>query len=342
MSKRMKASILICSLLFLLPNLSFAQDQVQMAKKFIQLLSSEQQALTLFPFDTEERYNFHFVPLMRKGITFNEMTDEQDAAALNLLKASLGVLAYQKTKEIIQLEILLKEIENRKQEDNYRDPGNYHFSIFGIPSDKSIWGWRFEGHHLSFNFSFEKNELVGAAPAFMGSNPAIVLNGANKGKQVLKDESAKGFAVLHALSASQLKKAIIDTFPYKDILSFDKRNALLKEPNGISFSELNASQQTLLLELVSLYVHRATKLFAEDKLKDIQKDGLDKIWFTWTGHTEPTLGRGCYYRIQGPGFLIEYDNTQNKANHVHSVFRDLKHDFGGDELLEHYKMTSHN
>ncbi len=342
MPKIMKAAILVCGILFLSHTLSSAQDQVLMAKRFVQLLSSEQQTLALFPFDTEERYNFHFVPLVRKGITFNEMTDEQDAAALNLLKASLGAVAFQKTREIIQLEVLLKEIENRKQEDNYRDPGNYHFSIFGIPSDKSIWGWRFEGHHLSFNFSFDKNKLVGATPAFMGTNPAIVLSGANKDKQVLKDESAKGFAVLHALTESQMKKAIIDSVPYKDILSFDKRNALLKEPNGISFSELNPTQQTLLLELIGLYVHRASKLFAEDKLKDIQKDGLDKIWFTWTGHTEPTLGKGCYYRVQGPGFLIEYDNTQNKANHVHSVFRDLKHDFGGDELLEHYKLTSHN
>jgi len=94
-----------------------------------------------------------------------------------------------------------------------------------------------------------------------------------------------------------------------------------------------------MLALVRLYVFRYTHLMAESMLKDIQKAGLENLWFAWAGHNEPVIGKGTYYRIQGPSVLIEYDNTQNNANHVHSVIRDLKNDFGGDLLLEHYKAA---
>jgi hypothetical protein len=251
----------------------------------------------------------------------------------------LSEAAYNKTKEIMQLENVLIELEKRKPDDHFRDPGNYHISIFGIPSAKTIWGWRFEGHHISFNFSFDKKNLSSGTPAFFGTNPAIVLSGSKTGTQVLKDETDRGFALLNALSKAQLQKTIIDTVAYKDILSFDKRNALLGDPAGIKYSDLNKSQQALLLQLVSAYVHRFTTLFADKMLKEIQQAGLDKLWFAWAGHTKAEMGNGngSYYRVQGPTILIEYDNTQNNSNHIHSVLRDLKHDFGGDDLLEHYK-----
>ena len=319
-----------------------SQQTVEKANSFLSILSKEQKELTLFPFDGEERYNYHFVPIPRKGITLNDLNESQKKAALDLLHSCLSDAAFQKTEDIRQLEYVLIDIEKRKPDDHYRDAGNYHISIFGIPSANTIWGWRFEGHHMSFNFSFDKKKMTSGAPAFLGTNPAIVLEGPQKGKQVLKDEEDNGYAVLSALNASQLIKAIIDTVAYKDILSFDKRKLMLDEPTGIKYSELTSAQQSLLLNLISTYVHRFTKLFADDMLKDIQKDGLDKISFAWAGNTKIEFGKGTYYRVQGPGFLIEYDNTQNNANHVHSVLRDLKHDFGGDELLEHYRQSHQN
>ncbi len=315
----------------------FGQESVLHANRFIATLNDAQKAETIFPFDVDERYNFHFVPMKRRGITFNEMNSKQNSLALELLKSCLGEDSFKKTKEIMQLELVLKELEKRKPEDNYRDPGNYHFTIFGNPSPNSIWGWRFEGHHISFNFSFNKKVLVSGTPGFMGSNPAIVLNGPMAGKQVLKDESDKGFSLIQSLNVIQLKKAIIDTVAFKDILTFDKRKALLGNPEGIKYSELTKVQQSLLLQLISVYVHRYRNDFAEKMMQDIKKQGLDNIWFAWAGYTKPEIGKGSYYRLQAPTIVIEYDNTQNNANHVHSVVRDLKNDFGGDLLLEHYK-----
>jgi hypothetical protein len=335
----MRSIIFLTSLLFFFTGNIKSQGSVEKANQFISQLNESQKLNTLFPFDGEERYNYHFVPYERKGITFNEMNADQKTAAFDLLITCLSEAAYNKTKEIMQLENVLIELEKRKPDDHFRDPGNYHISIFGIPSAKTIWGWRFEGHHISFNFSFDKKNLSSGTPAFLGTNPAIVLSGSKTGTQVLKDETDRGFTLLNSLSKTQLQKTIIDTVAYKDILSFDKRNAMLGDPAGIKYSDLNKSQQALLLKLVSAYVHRFTTLFADKMLKEIQEAGLDKLWFAWAGHTKAEMGNGngSYYRIQGPTILIEYDNTQNNSNHIHSVLRDLKHDFGGDDLLEHYK-----
>jgi hypothetical protein len=317
-----------------------AQQVVTAVNQFISTLNSEQKAETVFPFEGEERYNFHFVPKERKGITFNEMNEEQKKAALNLIRSCLSENAFQKTQEIMQLDLVLKEIEKRKPEDHYRDPNNYHLSVFGIPSPTTIWGWRFEGHHISFNFSMDKMKAIAGTPGFLGSNPAVVQDGPYKGKQVLKEETETGFNLLHALSNEQLKKTIADTLSPKDIITFNNRKAVLETNTGIGYSELTDAQKQLLLQLINVYVHRFTKLFADDMLKEIQQAGFENIRFAWSGRTQPGIGNPHYYRVQGPTFIIEYDNTQNNANHVHSVLRDLKHDFGGDELLEHYK-TAH-
>jgi hypothetical protein len=331
----------IIFIIFFISENSNAQHSVIAANNFIALLSKVQKAETLFSFDNEERYNYHFVPIERKGISFNEMNEYQKKAAFKLLETCLSPETFDKTKEIMQLEEVLKVLEMRKSDDHTRDSGNYHITIFGIPSDQTIWGWRFEGHHISFNFSFLKQTLTAGTPGFIGANPGVVLSGPKKGKQVLKHETELGFELLRSLDVNQLRKTILDSNAIQEIISFDKRKLILKNPEGIRYSELSNEQKQLMLQLIGLYVHRYTKLFAEDMLKEIQANGLENLWFAWAGDRQlMTGGKGTYYRIQGPTVLIEYDNTQNHANHVHSVIRDLQHDFGGDELLEHYK-TDH-
>jgi Protein of unknown function (DUF3500) len=317
-----------------------AQDLVGKANAFIATLNDTQKTKALYPFDTAERYRFMYVPLEdRKGISMNELTDAQQIAVMDLLKTSVSEETIKKIKAIMLLDNVLKELEHRKPEDHYRDPKKYFLTIFGIPSAKTIWGWRFEGHHIAFHFSANKKELVAGTPSFLGSNPAIVLQGPQKDENVLKDETDKGFAMLHALSAEEMKKAIIDTAAPNEIITAASRKALIANPAGIRYSELSPANQQLLLQLLSLYIHRYTKLFAEKMLKDIQTAGLNNLWFTWAGYTEHVLGKPYYYRIQGPSILIEYDNSQNNANHIHTVIRDLNNDFGGDVLLQHYKES---
>lgn len=331
-------------LLFMLMVVTFlpaqAQDMAEKANHFIRLLSKAQQAQTLFPFDTGERYHFAYVPRDdRKGISVNELNAAQRKALMALLGTALSEGAVKKVNDIMQLDLVLKELEHRQENDHYRDPGKYFLTIFGVPAANTIWGWRFEGHHVAFNFSADKKELVAGTPAFLGANPAIVLEGPQKDKEVMREETTLAFDLLHALSPEELQKAVVATKAPAEIITGDHRNAMIEHPEGIRFNELSAAHQQLLLGLISVYVHRFTKLFADKMLKDIQQDGLDRLWFTWAGSTEHALGKPCYYRIQGPGIIIEYDNTQNNANHIHTVVRDLKNDFGGDMLLEHYRAA---
>ncbi len=315
-----------------------AQDIVAVAGKFINILDSSQKAKALYPFDVDERYNFHFFPKDdRKGITINELTSVQKQAAVNLLKTGFSDLGLRKVNAIMQLENVLIDLEQRKPGDHYRDSGKYYFTIFGLPSNTTIWGWRLEGHHISFTFSANQKKLVSATPGFLGSNPAIVQQGPQKGKQALKEEADMAFSLLQSLSKEELKKAIIDTLAPNEIITFVSRKAMLAKTTGIRYSEMANKQQQQFLQLINIYVHRYTKVFADEMLKEIQQAGLNNLYFSWAGAQEPMIGKAHYYRIHGPTIIIEYDNSQNRANHVHSVVRDLKNDFGGDQLLQHYK-----
>src|SRR3954464_8885062 len=319
---------------------STGQSVVAAATKFINALDSTQKARALYPFDTDERFNFHFFPKEdRKGIPLDKLNTNQQQAAFDMLRTSLSNEGVNKAKGIIELENTLKEIEHRSAEDHYRDAGKYYIVIFGLPGNHTTWGWRFEGHHLSFTFSVNENKLVSGTPGFMGANPALVPEGADKGKQVLKEETELGFAVLHSLSKEQQQKAIFSAQAPSDIVTFVNRKALIEHPAGIQYKEMNDQQKEKLLQLVRLYINRYTKLFADEMLKEIQQAGLDNLWFAWAGDQQQGIGHPHYYRIQGPTIIIEYDNTQNGANHIHTVVRDLKNDFGGDLLLQHYKES---
>jgi hypothetical protein len=305
------------------------------ANNFISSLDDQQRAKAVYTFTSDERYNWHFIPKERKGISLNELSDEQKNKAFSLLKLCLSDTGYSKTIAITQLENVLRVLENR-QDNEYRNPGKYYILFFGKPDKKDIWGWRFEGHHISFSFSMQNNALISGTPGFLGSNPAIVPNGPQKGKQVLREETELGFALLHSLTTQQLQSAVTNSTAPGDIITAASRKAIIESTEGIPYATMNKAQQALFMKLISLYIHRYTKLFADNMIDELKAAGLNNIRFIWAG-AQKAEGQPYYYRIQGPTIIIEYDNSQNNANHVHSVVRDLKHDFGGDELLEHYK-----
>jgi hypothetical protein len=316
-------------------------DMASAANKFLQTLTPEQKVKTQFPFDDEERYHWHYVPMERKGITLNDMNATQHKAAMDLLHVVLSDKGFEKTTAVFNLENVLKEVEKRPADDKYRDAGNYHFSIFGNPMD-SIWGWRLEGHHISFNFSSENNQFISGTPGFIGANPAVVLSGPEKGLEILKEETKLGFTFLNSLDTAQKQKAIIITRAPSDIITGNSRKAVIDNPRGILYSELTKEQKKIFLQLLNLYIQRYKQEFAAKMMKDIEEAGLNNLRFAWAGALQPGVGNPHYYRIQGPTIIIEYDNTQNNANHVHTVIRDLKNDFGGDQLLEHYKNGHHH
>lgn len=330
----MNAKYIFGAILTLIIGQLSAQDISSKANTFIDLLDAPLKAKTVYPMKDEERFNWHFVPRQRNGPTLHDFSPAQREAALDLLHASMSEQGFQRATNVFKLEKILQGVEGKAENDAYRDPLNYHFTIFGKPSPDKPWGWRLEGHHISLNFSSAKGEIVSATPSFFGSNPAVVPSGKDKGWETLKIETELGLSLVNSLSAEQRKKAVFAETALPDIVSFNTRKAQTLSPGGIAYNELTDDQKKMLLKLLDVYVGNYSLGFSNTLMNKIKKAGIDNLSFGWAGGFE--RGVGTYYRIQGPMLLIEYDNTQNNANHVHTTVRDLNNDFAEDILKEHY------
>lgn len=307
------------------------------ANRLLAALSPEQKAKATFPFQDEERMHWFYVPIERKGLTLGEMGPYQRHLASALLASGLSQAGYIKAVTIMSLEDVLKVMEN--DSGARRNPEKYHFTIFGTPSDTGTWGYRVEGHHLSQNYTVTNGQVVDG-PSFFGSNPAEVKQGPRKGLRALAHEDDLGFEVLHALDEPLQKAAIVDPKAYSEILTANARTAALKgQPSGLSASKMNARQFDALRALAELYAHNLPDDIAQRRMDQINKAGRN-AWFAWAGGTK--LGDPHYYRVQTPSFMIEFDMTQDNANHIHSVWRDFNGDFGGDLLKAHYKTSHQN
>ena len=312
-----------------------ASLMAESANRFLASLTPEQRAKATFGFEDGERQNWHFIPIERKGLALREMTPAQKHLATALLSAGLSQQGYIKAQTVMSLEDVLRILE--KGQGPERDPEKYYVSVFGEPSDSGTWGYRFEGHHLSQNFTVTGGHVAGA-PSFFGANPAEVREGPRKGLRTLAGEEDLGRAVIQSLDAEQRKIAVVAPEAYKDIITMDSRKAALEgQPSGLLAAKMNAKQFDLLQALVGEYAHNMPEQIAQAREEEIKKAGK-QIYFAWAGGIE--RGQPHYYRVQTGDFLIEYDDTQNNANHIHSVWRDFNGDFGVDLLKLHYQ-TSH-
>jgi hypothetical protein len=309
-----------------------ATDMLKAAGEFRASLDAAQLKQSTYPLTDAERENWNFVPLPRQGLPFKRMTPDQQALGLAFLRSGLSAAGTAKAQAIMQLELFLKEAE--KDTKGRRDPTQYFITFFGEPSAARSWGWRFEGHHLSFNFTVVDGKHVFFTPSFMGTNPAEVRSGPRRGERVLGEEEDAGFAFVESLNPEQRAAAIIAADPLKEIVTTNKKRVDPLSPAGIPATRLTPPQRTRLEALVKLYLSRWRPELAEETFAKIAAAGLDKLTFAWAGPIDRSKGR--YYRIQGPTFLIEFDNFQNNFNHVHTVVRDFKGDFGHDLLAEHH------
>lgn len=315
------------------------QDMAEAAQAFLNTLTPDLRAEATFAFDDEERYNWHFTPRERKGPTIGMMTTEQRMAVHALLQTALSSQGYLKATSIMYLEEILKVLENGSPR---RDFERYHVSIFGTPGPEAPWGWRVEGHHLSLNFSSVTDSLVATTPSFMGSNPALVPSGPKAGLRVLAAEEDLARTLLSTLTDEQRATAILPGEAPDEIVTGVARTAELETMAGLPLAAMDAAQQDLLMRLVEEYIHNMRDDLAAAQMQKIRDAGVEHLHFVWMGDTERGIGHPHYYRIHGPTLLIEYDNTQNNANHIHTVVRDLTGDWGEDLLRKHYEESPHH
>jgi len=306
------------------------------AQKFLSLLSPEQRAKTEMDFNNPARLDWHNIPKpQRKGLQLRDMTPEQRQLCLALLRTELSDIGYAKALKIMSLESNLHEGEKNLKDGPLRDPERYFLTIFGQPDLKGTWGWSFEGHHFSQNVVVRDGKVVSDTPSFWGANPATVQiyvpGGPDKGTRTLAQEEQLALDLAASLSEAQWKKAKI-----ADKAPAEYRAAGAPQPpsgpaEGLPASEMTAAQKQTLLSLLETYNNNLAPELANARMTQALTGGLDSIHFAWAGSNKP--GVGHYYRIQGPTFVLELVNVQsdpagNPANHIHSVWRSLKGDFG--------------
>ena len=307
---------------------------VQSAEAFIETLDADQKGAAVLPYNSQERVGWHFIPKpTRKGLVVREMNEAQKAAAFRLVRAALSESGYEKSRKIMLLESVLLELEGPGSKGK-RDSEKYYVTIFGTPSEDAEWGFSFEGHHLSLNFTIDNGKIVDSTPQFFAANPATVMNDVSgpikRGTRVLHDEEQLAFDLVNSLNKEQSEAAIFADKAPKEIGGAGEPQAPKTELRGVNFASMTGAQQQLLRSLINTYISAMPREVAADRAQILDKDGWSDIRFAWAGATKPGIGH--YYRIQGKSFLVEFVNTQpdpagNPANHIHCAWRDLTGDF---------------
>lgn len=326
--------LLISGLLF-----SFSAKKNKHVIEFLKALDSTQLEKVILPFNDSSRSTWHFLPgkmWERSGIELAELKDNQKELFSKMLMSFLSETGYTKTLQIIELENVLAKIENNP---DFRDPENYFIAIYGNPKKDNLWAWSFEGHHISLNFTILDNKIT-ASPRFFGVNPATIKHGPRKGERVLDKEEDIAYELLNTFNTKQKEKAIFQNHAFKDIVTSNASEVTPLAPVGIEIRHLNSNQKSLIKKLIAIYLNSLPQEIALERENKIHQEEFNQIRFGWAGSVNKNEAH--YYRIQGNSFLIEFDNIQNKANHIHTVWRDFKGDFGRDLIREHYMHAKHH
>jgi hypothetical protein len=329
--------VIACAALMTAYHQATTEDRMaETAARFLHSLNSTEKAKVLYDFSVEHRRQWHFVPdnsfksaygFGRTGITYKAMSPEQRRLANALLSSGLSGTGLVKAMSIMSLEERLRVIENDTA--GRRDVQKYYVTMYGKPTASGNWGWRVEGHHISLHYTLKNGRLVSASPTFFGANPHRI----EGGFRALPKEEDLARSLVKSLDAAQRKTAVVADVAYKDILTrADTRAKLEDQPRGLAYSKMTPKQREMLMAVIAEYAHNVPASVAEARMKAAKSTPQDKLLFAWAGGIEP--GKGDYYRVQAPGFLIEYDNTQNNNNHSHTVWRDFEGDFGLDVLAD--------
>ena len=311
-----------------------ADQMADAAEQFLASLSPEQRPKAQFDYETPQRTAWFFTPQQnkerqptRKGIRFEELNDAQKEKALALLKAGTSASGYEQATTIMSLEAILRDVEKRGA--MVRNPDWYFVSVFGKPSKTGKWGWRFEGHHLSVNFTLDRGQVESPTPFLFGANPATVKGGPRTGLRTLPEVEDHARELIKSLDDEQRNLARRDKdFPE---IAENTPAAKIGEPAGIPASKLTDKQRETLLKLIEAYTNRMPPAVGAAELKAVKDGGLEKVYFGYSG--SPVPGQRYTYQVQGPTFVAQFLNVQadgsgNPANHIHSVWRRLPADFG--------------
>lgn len=316
--------------------MSAASEITAAVRTWLDGLVDAQRTEAIFPFEASERFVWAYTPGPRKGLALRDMRPPQRAAASAIVSAAASTRTAGEIAAIIALETVLGQFERAGGRSGWlrRDPELYWFAVFGTPGTTTPWSWRLGGHHVAIHVTLADDRVIGTTPSFLGANPAMIPSGPRAGERTLAGEEELARALLAELSPRERGVAVVGDVAPADILTGAGRVADVRAvPGGIRHADLGGPRQAALERLIRHYLARTRPDVAQPAWEHLVAGGLGDATFAWAGSDAP--GRGHYYAIRGPGFVIEYDNTQNDANHIHAVWRDLDNDWGEDLLASH-------
>jgi hypothetical protein len=306
------------------------------ARAWLDALDDGQRSAATFSFETSERFVWAYVPGTREGLAVRDMSQGQRTAAIAMVAAGTSARTAREIGAVMALETALGDLERATVRGgrHRRDPELYWFAVFGEPGSTTPWSWRVGGHHVAIHVTVADGEVIGSTPSFLGANPATVPHGPLAGTRTLPGEEDLARSLLSVMTSAERDIAVVDDTAPADILSGVGRHADLRAiPAGIRHADLGSAGRAAVERLVRHYVDRAPTDVADAAWSRLVASGLGDIRFAWSGPDRP--GHGHYYAVRGPSFVIEYDNTQNGANHIHAVWRELANDWGEDLLARH-------
>jgi hypothetical protein len=346
----------------------------------LESLSSEQRARACLRFEEdEERRRWYYTPTPRAGLRLGDLDPMQQQKVMRLMATGLSEAGYNHAALVMGLENIVarhsgfpERTYGNLPHTRLRDPANYFVAVFGSPGDETGWSWRLEGHHLSLHYTIRDGSVF-ATPAFFGAEPARAVMPGGVLLRPLAAEEDNARELLAMLRPEQLKQAVIAPVAPTDIVQMNRpfiedgalppiggpgpggerlRAALgltpeldemvrfSMEPKGLTAADMDEQQRDVLVRLVGSYLDHLPEAAMAGYLPLLEASNLQRMAFAWAGSLE--FGDPHYYRVQSQELLIEYDCTQNEANHTHSVLRSLTEDFGGDPLADHYAAAHSN
>jgi Protein of unknown function (DUF3500) len=351
--------ISVCILFFTVAAHSQASYHAAIKQYAVQLYQSFNRMQNMagrLNFNDSARLKWNNLPVglrQRVGTGIGNMTDEQRKLTHRILSASLSSQGYLKAGSIMHLDELLSRyydsLSYKKQINDtvygfirslLWSPKNFYFAFFGQPSD-SIWGYKLEGHHLSVNFTFV-GDRISVTPFFVGTDPAEYPASEYAGWRVLGQEEDLGLQLIQLLNPAQQKKATMSTAVPQDIITAAESGKRLVDNWGILGAEMTGSQKNTMQHIIREFVFNMEYDKAVMEYDKIVKAGIDKIYFGWIGAYDES--RPHYYVLNGPSFIIEFDNNggpANGANHIHAIWREKGNEYGEDVLKNHYITEKH-
>ncbi len=332
------------------------ENLIKETKEFLNTLNQDELQLLNYSFKDTSRTKWTNLPVgmaKRPGIKYGDLSTESKIKFHHILSTLLSSQGYLKTTSIMQLDDILNELYEDAYEKKEIDKklitklrnlkwsyNNYFVSVWGNLDKMSVWGMKFEGHHISLNLTVTGDKFS-LTPLFFGTDPAEVHSSKYAGLRVLSKEEDYGFLLINSLTDEQKSIATLSKDVPKDIITNPNYKGRLLDYSGIKADKLNPKQQQILQYIIKEYIHNLEHEKAHEYLDKIKKSGLDAVYFAWIGSYEPQNNH--YYIINGPGFIIEYDNVgfQNNGNHIHSIWREKGNDFGEDLLKKHYLENKH-